>query len=124
MLAWCPGRWALLCYEAAWCSNATLSCPQHSVLSRKFVEVMTEYNEAQTLFRERSKGRIQRQLEISESRRDGGGSPGLLGFPPWSTPEGAPHGCCTAYYCPLNRCPDCRPWAGRASETILALNCF
>ncbi|MBV97168.1 Syntaxin-2, partial [Eschrichtius robustus] len=37
---------------------------QHSVLSRKFVEVMTEYNEAQTLFRERSKGRIQRQLEI------------------------------------------------------------
>ena len=37
------------------------------MLSRKFVEVMTEYNEAQTLFRERSKGRIQRQLEISES---------------------------------------------------------
>lgn len=27
---------------------------------------MTQYNEAQTLFRERSKGRIQRQLEISE----------------------------------------------------------
>jgi hypothetical protein len=27
---------------------------------------MTEYNEAQTLFRERSKGRIRRQLEISE----------------------------------------------------------
>ncbi|VCX43197.1 unnamed protein product [Gulo gulo] len=26
---------------------------------------MTEYNEAQTLFRERSKGRIQRQLEIT-----------------------------------------------------------
>ncbi|XP_066116948.1 syntaxin-2 isoform X2 [Saccopteryx bilineata] len=38
---------------------------QHSVLSRKFVEVMTEYSEAQTLFRERSKGRIQRQLEIT-----------------------------------------------------------
>ncbi|XDC83865.1 hypothetical protein R6Z07F_015038 [Ovis aries] len=38
---------------------------QHSVLSRKFVEVMTEFNEAQTLFRERSKGRIQRQLEIT-----------------------------------------------------------
>ncbi|XP_042528359.1 syntaxin-2 isoform X3 [Dipodomys spectabilis] len=38
---------------------------QHSVLSRKFVEVMTGYNEAQTLFRERSKGRIQRQLEIT-----------------------------------------------------------
>lgn len=42
----------------------TLS-PQHSVLSRKFVEVMTKYNEAQVDFRERSKGRIQRQLEIS-----------------------------------------------------------
>lgn len=39
--------------------------PQHSVLSRKFVEVMTKYNEAQVDFRERSKGRIQRQLEIS-----------------------------------------------------------
>ncbi|XP_055003614.1 syntaxin-2 isoform X2 [Sorex araneus] len=38
---------------------------QHSVLSRKFVEVMTEYNEAQTQFRERSKGRILRQLEIT-----------------------------------------------------------
>ena len=39
--------------------------PQHSVLSRKFVDVMTKYNEAQVDFRERSKGRIQRQLEIS-----------------------------------------------------------
>ena len=39
---------------------------QHSVLAHKFVEVMTEYNETQTLFRERSKGRIQRQLEISK----------------------------------------------------------
>uniref|UniRef100_A0A8C9AKB4 Syntaxin 2 n=1 Tax=Prolemur simus TaxID=1328070 RepID=A0A8C9AKB4_PROSS len=44
--------------------NVSLCC-QHSVLSRKFVEAMTEYNEAQTLFRERSKGRIQRQLEIT-----------------------------------------------------------
>uniref|UniRef100_A0A3Q0R9E1 Syntaxin-3 n=1 Tax=Amphilophus citrinellus TaxID=61819 RepID=A0A3Q0R9E1_AMPCI len=41
---------------------------QHAVLSRKFVEVMTKYNEAQVDFRERSKGRIQRQLEISESQ--------------------------------------------------------
>uniref|UniRef100_A0A8C9WBW7 Syntaxin 3a n=1 Tax=Scleropages formosus TaxID=113540 RepID=A0A8C9WBW7_SCLFO len=38
---------------------------QHTVLSRKFVEVMTKYNEAQVDFRERSKGRIQRQLEIT-----------------------------------------------------------
>ncbi|XP_010899725.1 syntaxin-3a isoform X4 [Esox lucius] len=38
---------------------------QHAVLSRKFVDVMTKYNEAQVDFRERSKGRIQRQLEIT-----------------------------------------------------------
>ncbi|XP_041427148.1 syntaxin-3 isoform X2 [Xenopus laevis] len=38
---------------------------QHSVLSRKFVDVMTKYNEAQVDFREKSKGRIQRQLEIT-----------------------------------------------------------
>lgn len=46
--------------------------PQHSVLSRKFVEVMTKYNEAQVDFRERSKGRIQRQLEISTCLKFGG----------------------------------------------------
>ncbi|XP_044850356.1 syntaxin-2-like [Mauremys mutica] len=38
---------------------------QHSVLSWKLVEVMTEYNKIQTQFPERSKGRIQRQLEIT-----------------------------------------------------------
>lgn len=38
---------------------------QHSTLSRKFVEVMTEYNRTQTDYRERCKSRIQRQLEIS-----------------------------------------------------------
>merc|ERR1711971_1065630 len=37
---------------------------QHSTLSRKFVEVMTEYNRTQTDYRERCRGRIQRQLEI------------------------------------------------------------
>lgn len=41
---------------------------QHSTLSRKFVEVMTEYNRTQTDYRERCKGRIQRQLEISKYR--------------------------------------------------------
>nr|6MDM_I Chain I, Syntaxin-1A [Rattus norvegicus]6MDN_I Chain I, Syntaxin-1A [Rattus norvegicus] len=38
---------------------------QHSTLSRKFVEVMSEYNATQSDYRERSKGRIQRQLEIT-----------------------------------------------------------
>lgn len=42
---------------------------QHSTLSRKFVEVMTEYNRTQTDYRERCKGRIQRQLEISKFKR-------------------------------------------------------
>ncbi|XP_072320207.1 syntaxin-1A isoform X4 [Eucyclogobius newberryi] len=38
---------------------------QHSTLSRKFVEVMSEYNTTQSDYRERCKGRIQRQLEIT-----------------------------------------------------------
>merc|ERR1712029_1224546 len=37
---------------------------QRSTLSRKFVEVMTEYNRTRTDYRERCKSRIQRQLEI------------------------------------------------------------
>ncbi|MEQ2187768.1 hypothetical protein GOODEAATRI_008023 [Goodea atripinnis] len=44
----------------------TVSVVQHSTLSRKFVEVMSEYNTTQSDYRERCKGRIQRQLEISE----------------------------------------------------------
>uniref|UniRef100_A0A8C1MXL7 Syntaxin-3 n=1 Tax=Cyprinus carpio TaxID=7962 RepID=A0A8C1MXL7_CYPCA len=38
---------------------------QHAILAKRFVEVMTKYNEAQLEFREKSKGRIQRQLEIT-----------------------------------------------------------
>uniref|UniRef100_A0A8C7KN63 Syntaxin-1A n=1 Tax=Oncorhynchus kisutch TaxID=8019 RepID=A0A8C7KN63_ONCKI len=38
---------------------------QHSTLSRKFVEVMSAYNTTQSDYRERCKGRIRRQLEIS-----------------------------------------------------------
>ncbi|XP_039510052.1 syntaxin-1A isoform X2 [Pimephales promelas] len=38
---------------------------QHSTLSRKFVEVMSEYNATQSDYRERCKRRIQRQLEIT-----------------------------------------------------------
>ncbi|KAI4458927.1 syntaxin [Holotrichia oblita] len=38
---------------------------QNSMLSRKFIDVMTEYNLTQTDFRERCKARIKRQLEIT-----------------------------------------------------------
>ncbi|XP_008111839.1 syntaxin-2 isoform X1 [Anolis carolinensis] len=38
---------------------------QHSVLTWKFVEVMTTYNTTQTVFRERTKDQIRRQLEIT-----------------------------------------------------------
>ena len=38
---------------------------QHSTLSCKFVEVMSEYNRTQIDYRERCKSRIQRQLEIT-----------------------------------------------------------
>ncbi|CAJ0962021.1 unnamed protein product [Ranitomeya imitator] len=44
--------------------SAVSTAVRHTVLSRKFGEVMTAYNETQIQFRERSKGRIQRQLEI------------------------------------------------------------
>lgn len=46
---------------------------QHSTLSRKFVEVMTEYNTTQSKYRDRCKDRIQRQLEISEFNTQHGG---------------------------------------------------
>ena len=39
---------------------------QHSMLSRKFVDVMTECNKVQADYRERCKGRIKRQFEICE----------------------------------------------------------
>ncbi|KAI4833186.1 syntaxin-3-like [Pseudochaenichthys georgianus] len=38
---------------------------QHAILAKKFVEVMIRYNEAQMDFRDKSKGRIARQLEIT-----------------------------------------------------------
>ncbi|UYV63530.1 STX1A [Cordylochernes scorpioides] len=38
---------------------------QHSMLSHRIVEVMTEYNKIQTDYREGCKARIQRQLEIT-----------------------------------------------------------
>ncbi|XP_049867549.1 syntaxin-1A isoform X4 [Pectinophora gossypiella] len=38
---------------------------QQLTLSRKFVEIMTEYNRTQTDYRDRCKARIQRQLEIT-----------------------------------------------------------
>uniref|UniRef100_A0A3P9CIB9 Syntaxin-1A n=1 Tax=Maylandia zebra TaxID=106582 RepID=A0A3P9CIB9_9CICH len=48
--------------EVVCCFSLSL---QHSTLSRKFVEVMSEYNTTQSDYRERCKGRIQRQLEIT-----------------------------------------------------------
>lgn len=57
--------------------------PQHSTLSRKFVEVMTEYNATQSKYRDRCKDRIQRQLEISActSPPDAPSLPSLLPGP-------------------------------------------
>lgn len=53
--------WSLLPASCLMC----VPPPQHSTLSRKFVEVMTEYNATQSKYRDRCKDRIQRQLEIS-----------------------------------------------------------
>lgn len=38
---------------------------QHSALLRNFIEVMNQYQLAQTEYRDRCKARIKRQLEIS-----------------------------------------------------------
>lgn len=46
-------------------ANLRIRKTQHATLSRKFVEVMTDYNKTQTDYRERCKGRIQRQLDIA-----------------------------------------------------------
>jgi len=53
--------------ERAPCASAELRIrkTQHATLSRRFVEVMSDYNTTQTDYRERCKGRIQRQLEIT-----------------------------------------------------------
>jgi len=58
--------------EASGSSSAELRIKrtQHSTLSRKFVEVMTDYNKTQTEYRERCKGRIQRQLDIAGKQVD------------------------------------------------------
>ncbi|KAK3718961.1 hypothetical protein QZH41_017578, partial [Actinostola sp. cb2023] len=45
-------------------ADARIKRCQHAALSRKFVEVMIEYNTTQTDYREKCKARIQRQLEI------------------------------------------------------------
>ncbi|GBP28002.1 Syntaxin-1A [Eumeta japonica] len=46
-------------------ANLRITKTQHSTLSRKLVEVMTEYNRTQTDYRDRCKSRILRQLEIT-----------------------------------------------------------
>lgn len=45
--------------------NLRIRKNQHSILSCKFVEVMSDYNAIQSDYRERCKGHIQRQLEIT-----------------------------------------------------------
>ncbi|XP_056123919.1 syntaxin-2 isoform X2 [Rhinichthys klamathensis goyatoka] len=45
--------------------DARIQKTQYTNLSHKFVEAMTQYNETQVSFREKSKSRIQRQLEIT-----------------------------------------------------------
>lgn len=45
----------------------------------RFVEVMSEYNATQSDYRERCKGRIQRQLEISKLKGRGGAGPDCRG---------------------------------------------
>ena len=46
-------------------SEIRIKKTQHMTTSRRFVEVMTEYNKVQTDYREASKEKIKRQLEIS-----------------------------------------------------------
>jgi len=61
---------------------------QHMTASRRFVDVMTEYNKIQVEYREQSKSKIKRQLEISgkdatdeelEQMLEGGGGARLTG---------------------------------------------
>lgn len=40
---------------------------QHSALLRNFIDVMNQYQLAQTEYRDRCKARIKRQLEISKT---------------------------------------------------------
>ena len=46
-------------------SEIRIKKTQHQTTSRRFVEVMTEYNKVQTEYREASKEKIKRQLEIT-----------------------------------------------------------
>nr|XP_055051874.1 syntaxin-1A isoform X2 [Misgurnus anguillicaudatus] len=50
--------------------NLRIRKNQHSILSCKFVEVMSDYNAIQSDYRERCKGHIQRQLEIRINTTD------------------------------------------------------
>ncbi|XP_054712083.1 syntaxin-like [Uloborus diversus] len=53
------------------CTSAELRIKrtQHSTLSRRFVDVMSDYNNIQTEYRQRCKDRIKRQLEITGNVR-------------------------------------------------------
>ena len=43
---------------------------QYSTLTRKFKDVMEEYNSVQEKYREKNKERIQKQLQYGEMRMD------------------------------------------------------
>ncbi|OWA51642.1 Syntaxin-1A [Hypsibius exemplaris] len=51
--------------EAVVSANLRIRKTQQATLSRKFTTVMSEYNKTQTDYRDRCKGRIKRQLEIT-----------------------------------------------------------
>lgn len=48
------------------CAVALSGAKSKTSACRKFIDVMTEYSKMQADYRERCKGRIQRQLEICE----------------------------------------------------------
>lgn len=50
-------------------SSLRIKKTQHSALSRRFVDAMTDYNTIQTDYRQRCKDRIKRQLEITGNVR-------------------------------------------------------
>lgn len=51
--------------DASFGANVRIMKTQHSTLLIVFVEIVSDYNQIQNDYRERCKGRIKRQLELS-----------------------------------------------------------